>query len=129
MLAGASGFGSKVSRWLGPPNWCSRMQDRARHAERWVGVAPAWAAKNDVNVNQVAPSAPDGRKRCREIGEVRKSSQLRWVECGMRVRRVTTMEGESALHRGGSGPNFVQLPPIIVLAPEAVNQIHGTASQ
>src|SRR5262245_11704917 len=68
--AGASGLGSNVSRWLGPPTWYKKMQEQAVA----LRVAPRASASNSLgNVNPAALRVPTFN-RWRRWNDVRRKS-------------------------------------------------------
>src|SRR5262245_42459418 len=78
--AGAPGLGSNVSRWLGPPTWYNRIQERAVDFR----PAPRASAANSLDkLNPTPPSTP-ALKSWRRWHDVRRNS-------GQHAREGTVM--------------------------------------
>src|SRR5262245_33903796 len=66
IASGASGLGSKVSNWLGPPCWKRKMTDLpVVSADFWLGAARA--AQKEDKVRPPRPRVPMVRKERREM--------------------------------------------------------------
>ena len=63
MPSGASGFMSKVSRWLGPPHWKRKMTDFARATGFFAALASAASSLGKDMPNMPMPPTCKRRRR------------------------------------------------------------------